>query len=507
MGAEPPPAGRARAAPEGSRRRARAGGVAARAGAVAALAAWLVAGAAWLVAGATWLVAGAASADAPGAASADAPGAHTARAEAESLRAETTEAAPTESEPPRAETEAPRVERPRGPPRFELGDADNRVRLEWIAQLRVDVRDEDLRSGAAEATVEVRRMRLRLNGELAGGALRPVLQLDLGPSRGGELFDLFADVRLSGAWTLRAGQWKVPYTRWRINPFSRSALGEWGPLLQWFGSERQLGVAVHDGSERPPEGFELQAGVFSGVNARPTQGNGVALVSGDPVPGHSSLAGRNEPPRLHPEVVVHAAWNAPGVDTASELDRTREGTLRWSVGASAAWDLQPDAWRDFALRLAPEAWLKWRGWSLVAVGHLGFRARPGAIDVGAQAGPLDLGGLAAAGAMAQLAFRLEVPVAFAARLSWLVVDPGFARDARDRAAQLVAAAPGDAAVAARYAGAGRTLGEGEVSAAVSWELFDGWLTLWLEGAHLTRRPDEGPRVHGARGRLQMQLAL
>jgi hypothetical protein len=396
---------------------------------------------------------------------------------------------------------------PRGPPRFELGDADNRLRVEAFVQLRVDAVTDRLGDDAIDPTVEVRRLRLRFTGDLLRGALRSSLHLGFDPGRGTELFDVFVDARIEGPWVLRVGQWKVPYTRWRINSFARLALGEWGPNLQWFGSERQIGLALHDGAERSPDGFELQAGVFTGVNARPVHGNGVALVSGDPVPGHSSLTGRNEPPHLHPELIVHAAWNGSGVDTSSEIDRTREASVRASFGVSGAWDLRPDVWRDFALRLAPEAWVKWLGLSLIVLGHFGWRARAVGLDVGTQAGPADLGGLAASGLMAQLSYRFQVPVALSARVSWVFVDPGFARDARERTAALLAAAPDDAALARRYATAGRVLEEGEVSAAVSWELDEGFITLWLEGAYLSRLPDEGPRQHGARGRLQAQIAL
>jgi hypothetical protein len=416
-------------------------------------------------------------------------------------------ASPVPEPPPLAPPRSSLPPASSGPPRFQLGDADNRLRVEAIAQLRIDAVAERVGDHAVDPTVEVRRLRLRLTGDLLRGALRPFLHLGFDPSRGTELFDLFVDVRIDGPWSLRVGQWKVPYTRWRINSFARLALGEWGPNLQWFGSERQIGLALHDGAERPPEGFELQAGVFTGVNARPVHGNGVSLVSGDPVPGHSALGGRNEAPRLHPELIVHAAWNGAGVDTSSELDRTREASVRASFGVSGAWDLRPDVWRDFALRLAPEAWLKWRGLSLLVLGHFGWRARAVGLDVGAQAEPDDLGRLAASGLMTQLSYRFHVPVALAARVSWVFVDPGFARDARQRAAALVAAAPDDAALARRYAAAGRVLEEGEVSTAVSWELYEGFVTLWLEGAYLSRLPDEGPRQHGARGRLQAQLAL
>ncbi|MDW8246443.1 MAG: porin [Sandaracinaceae bacterium] len=387
------------------------------------------------------------------------------------------------------------------PPRFVLGDTEHRLRIEWVTQLRGEVTS---RGDAEGASVGVRRMRVRFRGEIARNLVRPFLQLDLGPNRGAELLDLMVDIRLAETWHLRFGQWKVPFTRWRTNSFARQAAVEWAPVLLWFGSERQLGFALHNGSERAPEGLDLEGGVFTGTNARPTHGNGVAIVSGEPVPGHSSLAGRNEAPRIHPELVMRLGWNAPGAAMHEEFDRERSQSFRPAVHLSFAWDLRADPWRDFAMRIAPEVWMKYAGFSLLGIGFWGLRARPPSPH--ALSGPFDLGGLAAQGLLAQLAYRFEAELGLALRVSWVWVDVGFAEEAKKRAEEQIAAHADNPSVAERYQNAGRLLEEGEILGAFVWDLWPGVCRLGLDLAFLFWRRESGTE-EGLRGRMQFQLAL
>jgi len=80
------------------------------------------------------------------------------------------------------------------------------------------------------------------------------------------------------------------------------------------------------------------------------------------------------------------------------------GALRHSVALSAAWDTGPVRGRDFALRVAPEVTLQRAGFTVIAVGYLGWIE-----DAAGQLAP------GAVGALAELGWRAHRHLELTAR--------------------------------------------------------------------------------------------
>lgn len=235
----------------------------------------------------------------------------------------------------------------------------------WKAS-RVDLGDET----RTDTDLFFRRIRPVLRGHTQDNQLAFLLQTNLVPGSL-ELLDAYADFRFMPHAQTRIGQMKIPFTRWRMNSFKSRPSTDWSYPTRYFGAERQRGVLLHNGQDNPPV-FEYEFGIFDGTNARASNGVGMALVYGAERPNPSDLTawnGNNRP--MHTEMVGHVAYNAERIDVRKPSD-FRGGPLRWSVGMSAAWDLDPVAFQDMRLRLAPELDLKFYGFALHAVGYAGF---------------------------------------------------------------------------------------------------------------------------------------
>ena len=261
---------------------------------------------------------------------------------------------------------------------FEVASSDGRHRLRvgLSLQLRLGFTSTDTGPDRArESTTELlaRRLRPSLRGSFFGGRIESFLQLSTLPGAL-ELLDLYVNFARWSQLQLRFGQFKIPFTRYRTQLFSRLTFVEWAPLARYFGSERQLGLALHNGYERPPR-FAYELGVFSGTNSSRSFATGIASVYGEPLPDPSDLAQPALPVSLHPELVLHLAYNSPGARTDSDHDEERT-PLRFSVGMSAAWDFRPTPYQEFAGRLNAELLLKVAGASLSAAGYAGWFQDP-----------------------------------------------------------------------------------------------------------------------------------
>jgi len=266
---------------------------------------------------------------------------------------------------PVARAEPPEI----GP--FVVEDAHgNALRIRLVSQLGVDVTrtmdGDDARIGTRG---RLRRFRLFHSAKLLDDGLRYSVQLSFAP-RSNELLDLWLEPRIAADWRVRIGQYKTPFTRYRINSFADLQLVDWSVVTRYFGNERQIGAMVHNGYKggRP---FELQAGVFTGQNARRNHGVGIADVYAQPIPSPSDLSDPQAPfAELHPELVVHAGWASERMDVARWDDRTGGGP-RVHAGVSASHDVRPTYGQDASTRAAGETLLKVEGLSVGAVGYLG----------------------------------------------------------------------------------------------------------------------------------------
>jgi len=280
---------------------------------------------------------------------------------------------------------APALAAPPSPPRFALRDGDSSLQFNLAAQLRwqtawVDPGDD--RERTADSRALFRRIRPTVKGSLLSKETTWLLHLSTAPGSL-ELMDLWVDRRWAEQLSSRVGVMKVPFTRHRLNSFKDRVVTDWSFPTRYFGAERQVGVLLHNGIGRPPE-LEWELGLFGGRNSRASNAVGLPKLYGAPVANPSSLFDPAGEEDLHPELAVHLAWNARGINVRRPSD-LEGGPPRWSLGLSAAWDSAPVARQDLRLRVAPEAELKVGGVGLGAVGWLGL------VDGAAAAGTYEPG--------------------------------------------------------------------------------------------------------------------
>jgi len=368
---------------------------------------------------------------------------------------------------------------------FEVHSADSSavLNLRMAAQLRMDWESND---GGVRAdrhsrlTMQARRVRPTVALELPKQKLRFYLHISTTPGSL-ELMDCYFNYRYRENLRFRVGQYKTPFTRYRIQSFQRLTFVDWAVVTKYFGAERQMGLAVHNGYETPPRwGYVL--GVFNGVNMRASHAVGLAGVYGEPSVNRSDLADPGPKAEFHPELFGHLSLNTGGIDVHSDSDERRQG-WRSSFAASVAWDLDPDQYRDLALRFAPEMLFKCDGASFMSVGYIGF-------------GPIDNSlrtRLAMVGWLVQTSLRLTDRYEFSLRYALVDIDDAVLDDAFYRAGRLIETAQkqlDDSAlsqekfdsVSKRYRDAGRITREQEVTAGFN---------IYLQGHALKWQSDLG----------------
>ncbi|MBW1877191.1 MAG: hypothetical protein JRJ84_02405 [Deltaproteobacteria bacterium] len=157
--------------------------------------------------------------------------------------------------------------------------AGNSLRLRFVGQVQanLDLRSDD--DWAPVETLRFRRVRLLVDTDLLDGRLRTGFQLNTQPGAL-ELMDLWGQVGLGRDISLKVGQFKVPWTRYRAQSFASLLLVDWPIATRFFGAERQLGLMASDG--KPGEDrFGWAIGVFAGSNARASFATGVGSAHAD----------------------------------------------------------------------------------------------------------------------------------------------------------------------------------------------------------------------------------
>lgn len=245
-----------------------------------------------------------------------------------------------------------------------------------------------------EFYTKFRRIRLTASGSVLQPDFTFKLHLSTAPGSL-ELMDFYLNYRLEKNLQFRYGQFKIPFTRYRIQSFQRLTFADWAVVSKYFGAERQMGLALHNGFERPPR-WAYVFGVFNGANARASHGIGIAEIYDEDTPNPSDLTDPAAVEKFHPEIVCHGSFNGNDIDVRSETDEAGKG-WRLSGGVSAAYDFDPVPHRDFSLRLAAEMLTKYRGLSFSAVGYAGYFKR----DNDSKTEP------ALTGALFQTAYRLN----------------------------------------------------------------------------------------------------
>jgi len=259
-----------------------------------------------------------------------------------------------------------------GPFRMQNADSSAVLSLRFAGQLRTDWESKDQPAGqdrTSTVTMQARRVRPSMTVDLPRQRIRFRLHLSTAPGSL-ELMDLYVNCGLGRHLQFRAGQYKVPFTRYRIQSFQRLTFVDWALTTRYFGAERQMGFSFHNGYERPPQTAYV-LGVFSGVNARASHAVGLARIYGEAAANPSDLSNPGPRAEFHPELVGHFSYNQGGIQVRSDSDE-QGGGLRCSLAMNLAWDLDPVAYHDLTFRAAPELLVKNRGVSLMGAGYAGL---------------------------------------------------------------------------------------------------------------------------------------
>jgi len=343
---------------------------------------------------------------------------------------------------------------------FSISDKSGRfsVAVGLAAQIMVKVKSSGSGSDRdTDATIFMRRIRPTLKGTALSKDLKWYLHLSTAPGAL-EFMDFYLDYTFNPLLRLRVGDCKVPFTRYRIQSFKHLTLVDWSVVTRYFGAERQYGVTLHSGFEKPGA-LEYALGIYTGENARGSHAVGLGGIYGEPKTNPSDMTDPQPPASFHPEIVARFAYNHGGIDIGTDSDFAGGGP-RVSAGMSLAWDTRPTHYHDLALRLAPEVLFKAGGFSMSALGYLGF-VPPVGSDSGVETPRLGL-----AGALAQVSYVFLGRLELAARYSAVVMMETLREEARERADGLVAAETDKdkaAALAKQYKNAGLTEAEHEVT--------------------------------------------
>ncbi len=359
---------------------------------------------------------------------------------------------------------------------FEIVDADSSSKIQFQFAGQLWLMFESLDKGSTgertqDLYMKARRIRLTLKGTVYRPELYYKLHISVAP-RSLELMDFYFNYKINQSFQFRFGQYKTPFTRYRIQSFQRLAFIDWAIVTRYFGAERQMGFAFHNGYEKPSV-WSYVLGVFTGVNARASHALGLVKAYCEETINPSNLADPAAFAKFQPELFFHLTHNTNNIQTKTNSDAERTG-LRYSIGLSTAWDLKPTAYRDFSLRLAPEILVKYRGVSLFAAGYAGFS------EIGDPAKTE----LSMTGGLFQTSYRIDKTYEIAIRYSVINFKSILANDAFQRAQRLIIDSGNNPDIIEKYIDAGQVLSEQEINLgfniyiignALKWQNDIGWL--------------------------------
>ena len=347
---------------------------------------------------------------------------------------------------------------------FEISNKDGSatMKIQFSAQLRMEYFNKDMggnKDRDDKLTMEARRIRLSLGGVVDVPDLSYAVQLSFAPNSL-ELMDIYGNYKYCPCSQFRFGQFKVPFTEYRQESFSNLTLADWSILTKYFGAERQMGFALHNGY-RNVEGLGYVFGVFTGVNARASHGIGVAMIYGEERPNPSDLSDPASKAEFHPEIFAKGSYYYK-----PEYSKTSV-----KAALSGAWDIEPVDYQDFSLRLAPELLVNYDRVTLNSIYYLGF------IDFNDP----DITKLGVTGLLLETTVKVNDRIDLSARYSRLDIDDYLLDDARDRALMIIAEAGGGyeypiydpdylAAMIAQYGSVGKLKSEDECTIGMNYKL-------------------------------------
>lgn len=256
-------------------------------------------------------------------------------------------------------------------------DGSFRTRIGIRGQFRLES-SRPLEDGSTFSNrLALQRSRLNLEGNFFGEKNRYKLDFVLS-DRGsfGYIKDLYIDRDLGPAY-LRAGQWKRPFNRHEMISDFYTQFNEYANVSDFLGGGRDLGVGLHNGYEKSPEGIEWVVGVFNGFSGGSDKpvitttctDNDISLTCATPTP-------TNVPGDWGPAIMARVGWNSKGMNGYSEAD-LEGGPLRYAVGLSYKVDLadfdqgaQESYADNMSHGLQADAMIKVSGFSLELGGYL-----------------------------------------------------------------------------------------------------------------------------------------
>jgi hypothetical protein len=226
---------------------------------------------------------------------------------------------------------------------FFLSDAEDRYRVALNMMLQLRYAYDALEGAADRSRFSVPRARLSLSGHLLSRDLTYKVTAEFGNANV-SLLDAFVDFAIApDLLHVRAGAWKVPYSRGVITSATRMDFPDPSSILGTFGTARDIGVGLHNDYERSPE-LEWFAGVFNGT------GNATSFLGTsdfDPATGVGTATVRpqNTPGFFRPIFVARIGLNLGGMAGYSEAD-LEGGAPRFAAAASTRLDLDLDGGDD-----------------------------------------------------------------------------------------------------------------------------------------------------------------
>ena len=342
-----------------------------------------------------------------------------------------------------------------------------------------------------------RRLRPVIKGRLLTRKVTYLMHLNVVPGAL-ELMDLWMDFQFLYQLRMRIGQMKVPFTRYRLNSFKDRPVLDWSNPTRYFGAERQIGVMFHNGLGHPPI-IEYQLGIYTGVNARASNGIGIPLIYGASIPNNSNLASPDSLDNMHAELALHLAFNPCGINIKRPSD-LEGGPFRYAIGISLAWDFKPTPMQDMRLRFAPEILLKAHHFSFSGVFLLGLSDR---LAGGGSYKPGVLGGVA------QVSYLFAKRYELAFRYTVVHILSGLGNDARQQADARIARASAQGekdALTAQYVDVGLLRTEHELNLGFNIYILGTNLKWQIDGGLLIHSRKDGNR-YDVLLRTQVQLAF
>lgn len=218
----------------------------------------------------------------------------------------------------------------------ESGDDQFELKIGIRTQTRLEItRREALDEFQSHFVVP--RLRLQLEGYAWGKANAYKVEFDFANRGDPVLKDFFIDhtfAAIAGQDVhVRGGQWKKPFARHELVSDYASEFNERALANGLVDIGRDLGVMVHNGYDKSPDGLEWALGVFNGQGDadRPA----ATLDCDDPADASTCTVTTptNTPADLSPVVVARVGWNMGGIKGYSEGD-LEGGPFRLAVGAS-----------------------------------------------------------------------------------------------------------------------------------------------------------------------------